>query len=135
MFKITPIQDKTRQNEICEIFGVEFRPDAFGYIMFDIDTEELMGFSQFEVGEVGYIYDLLPAKGTNDFEAMFILGRQTMNFIDICGNHSCKASKNSGDARLLRAIGFKEQGEELFCDMTGMFDGHCSGHAVELNDK
>ena len=103
--------------------------------MFDIDTEELMGFSQFEVGDVGYIYDLIPAQGTTDFEAMFILGRQTMNFIDICGNHICKASRSAGDARLLRAIGFKEQGDELFCDMTGMFDGHCSGHAVDLNNK
>ena len=122
MFKITPIQDKTRQKEICDLLGTEFRPDAFGYIMFDIDTESLMGFSQFEVGEIGFIYDLLPAKGTDDFEAMFILGRQTMNFIDICGNHICRASENAGDARLLRAIGFKDMGDGLFCDMTGMFD-------------
>ena len=135
MFKITPIQDKTRQKEISESLGTKFRPDAFGYIMFDIETDELMGFSQFEIGEFGYIYDLLPAKNTNDFEAMFILGRQTMNFIDICRNHTCKALKTAGDTRLLRAIGFKEQDDELFCDMTGMFDGHCSGHAVKLEDK
>ena len=135
MFKITPIQDKTRQKEICELFSVEFRPDAFGYIMFDIDTEEFMGFSQFEVGEVGLIYDLLPAKGSDDFEAMFILGRQTMNFIDVCGNHTCRARDGAGDTRLLRAIGFKDFGDGLFCDMTGMFDGHCSGHAVELDKK
>ena len=135
MFKITPIQEKTRQKEICEIFGAEFRPEAFGYIMYDIDTDALMGFSQFEILTEGYIYDLLPAEGTDDFEAMFILGRQTMNFIDICGNHTCRASKTAGDARLLRAIGFKEQGNDLFCDMTGMFDGHCSGHPVDLNEK
>ena len=135
MFKIEPIQDKTRQKEICESLGTEFRPEAFGYIMFDIDTEAFMGFSQFEIGEIGYIYDLLPAKGTDDFEAMFILGRQTMNFIDGCGNHTCKASATAGDARLLRAIGFKEYEGELFSDMTGMFDGHCSGHAVDLESK
>ena len=94
-----------------------------------------MGFSQFEVGEAGYIYDLLPAVGSDDFEAMFILGRQTMNFIDLCGNHICKARKDAGDARLLRAIGFKGEGDELSCDMTGMFDGHCSGHAVKLDEE
>ena len=135
MFKITPIQDKSRQKEICESLETEFHPEAFGYIMFDIDTEKLMGFSQFEVGEIGYIYDLLPAKDVDDFEAMFILGRQTMNFIDICGNHICKAKENAGDARLLRAIGFKESDGELYCDMTGMFDGHCSGHPVDLEKK
>ena len=135
MFKITPIQEKTRQKEICALFGTEFRPEAFGYIMYDIDTEALMGFSQFEIGDTGYIYDLLPAKGDDDFEAMFILGRQTMNFIDICGAHTCYARKHAGNARLLRAIGFKDKDESLFCDMTGMFDGHCSGHAVELEEK
>ena len=135
MFKITPIQEKARQKEICDSLGTEFRPEAFGYIMFDIDTEKLMGFSQFEVGEIGYIYDLLSAKDVDDFEAMFILGRQTMNFIDICGNHICKAKDDAGDARLLRAIGFKESNGELYCDMTGMFDGHCSGHPVDLEKK
>lgn len=133
MFKITPVQEKSRQKELCALFGAEYRPDAFGYIMYDVDTEEPMGFSQFEILSEGYIYDLLPAVDTDDFEAMFILGRQTMNFIDICGAHTCRANKLAGDPRLLRAIGFKEDGDELFCDMTGMFDGHCSGHAVDLN--
>ena len=135
MFKITPIQEKSRQKEICDIFGVEFRPDCFGYIMYDIDTEKLMGFSQFEILSEGYIYDLLPINGSDDFEAMFILGRQTMNFIDICGAHTCYARKGCGNERLLRAIGFKECENGLFCDMTGMFDGHCSGHAVELDKE
>ena len=132
MFKITPIQDKARQKEICENFKVEFRPEAFAYIMFDIDSGMLMGMSQFEIGEVGYIYDLKEAAGCDDFEAMFILARQTMNFIDLCGVHTCYADKNAAEERLLRAIGFKETDGKLFCDMTGMFDGHCSGHKVEL---
>lgn len=135
MFKITPIQDKAKQKEICELFGAKFRPDAFGYIMYDIDTDEFMGFSQFEILSEGVIYDLLPTKDTDDFEAMFILGRQTMNFIDLCGVHICKAEKESGDSRLLRAIGFKEIDGVLFCDMTGMFDGHCSGHPVDIEKK
>ena len=132
MFKITPIQDKTRQSEVCLTCGVEFKPDAFAYQMFDIDTEEIMGIAQFEIGEHGYIYDLRPTLNTDDFEAMFILGRQTMNFIDLCGAHTCYADKNAAEERLLKAIGFKETEGRLFCDMTGMFDGHCSGHKVEL---
>lgn len=128
MFKITPIQDKTRQKEICALFGVEFRDEAFAYIMFDIDTDALMGMSQFEIGEIGYIYDIKEAAGLDDFEAMFILARQTMNFIDLCGAHTCLASKNAAPERLLLAAGFKEQNGELFCNMTGMFDGNCGGH-------
>ena len=132
MFKITPIQDKTRQNEVCLACGVEFKPDAFAYQMFDIDTEEIMGIAQFEIGEHGYIYDLRPAPSIDDFEAMFILGRQTMNFIDLCGVHTCYADKTAADEKLLKAIGFKETDGKLFCNMQGMFDGHCSGHKVEL---
>lgn len=128
MFKITPIQDKARQKEICTSFGVEFRPEAFAYIMFDIDSGEPMGMSQFEIGESGYIYDIKEAPTHNDFEAMFILARQTMNFIDLCGAHTCCAYKTTAPEKLLKSIGFKEKDGEYFCDMTGMFDGNCGGH-------
>ena len=132
MFKITPIQDKTRQKEICELCGAEFRADAFAYQMYDIDSGEIMGMSQFEIGEVGYIYDIKEAPGLDDFEAMFILARQTMNFIDLCGNHSCYALCDTAPERLMRAIGFKKKEDKYFCEMTGMFDGHCDGHKVEI---
>ncbi|MBR3806374.1 MAG: hypothetical protein IKJ13_06025 [Clostridia bacterium] len=133
MFKITPTQDKTRQKEICELCGAEFRPDALCYEMIDTGDGHLMGMAQFDLGKEGYIYDLKEANGLSDFEAMFILGRQTMNFIDSCGAHSCYASPDAGDEKLLHAIGFrKNDGGEYFRDMTGMFDGHCDGHEVKL---
>mgnify|MGYP003309196698 CR=1 FL=1 len=132
MFKITPIQDKTRQKEICDKCGAVFREDFFAYEMYECETLELMGMSQFEIGESGYIYDLKEAPECDDFEAMFILARQTMNFIDLCENHTCYASKDAGKERLLRAVGFKEIDGQMYCDMTGMFDGNCGGHKVEL---
>lgn len=128
MFKITPIQEKTRQKEICEICGAEYHPDAFAYQMYDIESGELMGMTQFEIGEYGYIYDIKEAPARDDFEAMFILARQTMNFIDLCGAHSCHAASNAANERLLIAIGFKKADEDYFCDMSGMFDGNCGEH-------
>ena len=129
MFKITPIQNKARQEEICALFGVPYRPMAFAYILFDHDSGDVMGMSQFEIltGE-GYIYELKEAPDSSDNEAMFILGRQTMNFIDLCGAHLCRASLDAGDTRLMSAIGFKCKDGEYFADMTGMFDGKCDGH-------
>ncbi len=133
MFKITPVQDKTRQKEICEICRVEFRPEALAYEMIDLDDGHLMGMAQFDIGEVGYIYDLKEAPDLSDFEAMFILGRQTMNFIDMCGTHNCKADKNGADEKLLHAIGFrKNDSGEYICNTEGMFNGHCDGHEVKL---
>ncbi len=134
MFKITPIQDKARQKEVCELCGAEYRPDFFAYIMYDCDSGAVMGMSQFEIGREGYISDLREIPGGEDFEAMFILGRQTMNFINLCGAEACRADKTAGEARLLRAIGFKE-GEDgtLLCALSGMFDGHCDGHTAAGN--
>ena len=124
-----------RQKDICELFGTEFREEAFAYILYDHDTGDVMGMSQFEIlsGE-GYIFDLREAPDSSDREAMFILGRQTMNFIDTCGAHKCKMAKDAAAPRLASAIGFKpcEDGT-LFADMRGMFDGHCSSHAVKLD--
>ena len=128
MFKISPVQDSGLQRKYAELCGIEYREGSFAYAMTDKDTGALMGMSQFEIGAgVGYIFDLQNAKGHEDYEAMFILGRATMNFIDLCENHICRASKTAGNAQLLHAIGFRDGGEHLECDMTGMFDGHCSG--------
>ncbi len=133
MFKITPTQDKTRQNENCKLCGAEFHPDAFAYQMVDAEDGHLMGMAQFDIGQCGYIYNIKEAFGLSDFEAMFILGRQTMNFIDSCGAHTCYAAADAGDEKLLHAIGFrKNENGEYFKDMAGMFDGHCDGHEVKL---
>ena len=130
MFKITPVQDPSVAREYAALCNIEIREGAFIYAMTDVETGNLMGMSQFEImGEYGYIYNLSEAPGLNDFEAMFILGRQTMNFIDLCGAHLCRADKHASRAELLKAIGFKESADTyLACDMSGMFDGsHCSG--------
>lgn len=134
MFKITPINSPDEQKIVAEAVGCEYRPMYFGYVMRDCETEELMGFSQFEITkDGGYIADLREVPGKNDVEAMFILGRQTMNFIDLMGMHTAYANKDGGDERLLHAIGFRELPDgRLFVNMEGMFEGHCSGHTVEL---
>lgn len=130
MFKISPIQEAESQSLYAKMCGADYKEGCFAYGMKDVESGELMGFSQFEIGEgVGHITDLRPRLNTSDNEAMFILGRATMNFIDLCGAHLCTADKNASDPALLHAIGFKtEKDGLLFCDMNGMFDGHCEGH-------
>ena len=134
MFKITPIQTVEEQAKLANSVGTTLKPGYFAYKMIDNDTQELMGFSQFEIrDDHGYISDLL-SNGEIDYEAMFILGRATMNFIDLCGNHTCRAASNAAEERLIKAIGFKltEDGD-YFADMTDMFSGHCDGKAVDLD--
>ena len=130
MFKIAPIQDKELQKKYAEACNAEFIPDFFAYSMINQENSILMGIAQFEINDDGgYIKDLKPRIGYDDFEAMFILGRATMNFIDLCGKHTCFADSNTGDERLLKSIGFKLTSDNrYFADTTGMFDGNCSGH-------
>lgn len=133
MFKISPIQSFDEQRLVAKKCGRTAKEGFFAYVMRDCETLEVLGFSQFEILNGGYLSDLYPAVGNDDFEAMFILGRATMNFIDACGAHVCRASGDAADEKLLRAIGFKPEGDEFTVDMTGMFDGsHCSGKAVKL---
>ena len=131
MFKIYPIQDISTQQRYARLCGTEVRVGAFAYAMADSKTQEPMGFAQFEItASGGVLYDLRPVVGLNDFEAMFILGRATMNFIDTCGCHTISATNESADEKLLKAIGLRTtDGYNFHCDMTGFFDGsHCKGH-------
>ena len=128
MFHIRPIESKDEQRELCALCSAIYDEDCLAYGAY-IDGK-FAGISQFRLGNAGYIADLRPKNGVDDFEVMFIMGRTTMNFIDLCGIHTCYAAKTAGDRRLLLAIGFREtEGEnDLFANMTGMFDGsHCAG--------
>ena len=130
MFKIEAIQDIKSQEIYAKACGTVAKEGFFAYAMYDMQTGEPMGFAQFDIQDgVGYIIDLKEAVGKSDFEAMFILGRSTMNFIDLCGAHKAKIAKDAGDESLINAIGFKpDENGEFFCDMTGFFEGNCGNH-------
>lgn len=126
MFKIQPIQSKSEQQDICKLCGAEYRDGYFAYAMKDSKTGNLMGFSQFEInGSEGYISDIRAVSLTDDFEAMFILGRATMNFIDLCGAHTAKAPMTAASVTLMLSLGFKESDGIYVADMTNMFNGKC----------
>ena len=128
MLKVLPIQSKTEQEDICKKCNVEFKPDLLAYSA-TVD-DELRGVSQFKLtAEGGLVYDVAPAVDTYDFEALFVLGRGTLNIIDLCGVHYAiyKGSVESEEKlRLLKAIGFKEtETGSLELDLTGFFTDHC----------
>ena len=128
MLKVLPIQSKSEQEEICKKCGVEYTPDLLASSA-TVD-DELRGVSQFKLtAEGGLVYDIAPAIDTFDFEALFVLGRGTLNFIDLCGVHYAiyKGSVETEEKeRLLRAIGFKKlENGSLEVDLNGFFTDHC----------
>lgn len=128
MLKVLPIQSKEAQKEICESCGVEFKPDLLAYSATVNDI--LMGVSQFKLTDKGgIIYDLAPARDTFDFEALFVLGRGTLNFIDLCGVHNALfigAIPDAQTERLIKAVGFKKDDDGSFAvNLEGFFTDHC----------
>lgn len=128
MLKVLPIQSKSEQEDICKKCNVEFKPDLLAYSA-TVDGE-LRGVSQFKLtAEGGLVYDIAPAIDTYDFEALFVLGRGTLNFIDLCGVHYAfylGAAETEEKERLLRAIGFKKTDSgSLEIDLNGFFTDHC----------
>ena len=129
MFKIYPIQDEETKKTYAEACGTSVTAGTFAYGMMDAESHAIMGFSQFDLdGERATLYDLREVIGQNDFEAIFILGRATLEFMERCGSTECLAKKDAADATLLRAIGLRNETDEGFLGrIEGMSDGHCSG--------
>ncbi|MBR0443215.1 MAG: hypothetical protein IIX15_02640 [Clostridia bacterium] len=135
MLKVFPIQDKNEQATLCARCDVNFDADLLAYQATVDDV--FVGICQFKLQpEGGILYDLAPLKGdAPDFEAIFVLGRAALNFIDLCGIHQAFFD---GDATvpgesLLRAIGFRPdetQNGRLGMDLTDFFTSpckHCGG--------
>ena len=128
MLKVLPIQSKDHQKECAEKCAVPYIADALAYEA-TVDGA-LVGICQFRVtADGGLIYDLASLPGIDDFESMFIMGRGTLNFIDLCGVHRARFIGEVKDATLLRAVGFKENSEGIFeINLEGFFEDHCHNH-------
>ena len=128
MLKVLPIQSKISQEEICLRCGVEYDPDLLAYSA-TVD-DELAGVCQFKLTDKGgMVYDLAPVKDSFDFEAMFVLGRGTLNFIDLCGVHYAiyrGEVKDEQIERLVKAVGFKLTERGTYeVNLEGFFTDHC----------
>lgn len=128
MLKVLPIQSKIIQEDICLRCGVKYDPDLLAYSA-SVDGQ-LAGVCQFKLSDKGgLIYDLAPAKNFFDFEAMFVLGRGTLNFIDLCNVHYakyCGEIKDEQTERLVKAVGFKLTDEGSYeVNLEGFFTDHC----------
>ena len=130
MLIIKPIEDKNEQKEITALCGIEYKPELFSYKAHN--DGELLACAQFDINEKGAVIDAMrQVIGTSeDFEGMFILGRAVLNFLDLCGVVTAyyPSPANESEARLARAIGFKEIDGVLTATLTGMFDAKCDGH-------
>lgn len=135
MLKVVPIQTKTEQEAACARCGVAFRPDDMAYHAL-IDGE-LKGLCQFTMdGEGGHLHHLAtvkdaPLSDRDRAEALFVLGRATLNFIDLCGVHKAYFEDAAfTEEGMIRSIGFSRlEDGRWFMDLEGFFTSeHCNCH-------
>lgn len=128
MLIIRPIEEKAQQETFALSCGVPYRVNDLAYAAYS--DGNFIAISQFRVCDThGILDDLALIPCSDDREALFILGRQTLNWIDLLGIHFCRARTNTADPRLLSLMGFiPSDTGDLIADMTHMFDGSCGGH-------
>jgi hypothetical protein len=128
MLKVLPIPTKQQQEELCARCAIPFEADLLAYQATVNDV--FVGMCQFKLSpEGGILYHLAPLANTPvDNEALFVMGRAALNFIDLCGIHTAfyDGDESLPGAQLLHAVGFRknEQGR-LEMDLTGFFTTPC----------
>ena len=127
MLIIKPIQDKKYQEEVCKLCGFNFDPTLFAYS--EKENDKLIAGCQFDIlGKDSLISDFGMVIGENeDLEALIILGRSVMNFLELSGAEACVFNTSSSDdERYAKALGFKLQDNKYQINLKGLFDSKCS---------
>jgi hypothetical protein len=87
MLKVLPIQSKQEQQTLCLRCGIPFESELLAYAA-TVD-DRFVGMCQFTLQpEGGIVYHLAPVLGEEvDTQALFVMGRAALNFIDLCDVH------------------------------------------------
>ncbi len=125
MLIIKPIQDKEYQKEVARHCDYCYREECFAYSA-KID-ETLIASCQFDIlGKNAVITDFAQVVGVDDdIEAMIILGRAVMNFMELSGAENC-IYKPDNAKKYASMLGFKTIDGEYKINLKGLFDGKCS---------
>ena len=127
LIKVLPIQSKTEQELACARCGIPFEAELLAY-QATVD-EVFVGVCQFKLSaEGGIICDFASAKDYEGdlFEPLFVMGRGTLNFIDLCGVHNAFFDADFSDEGMIRAIGFtKNDNGRYEVNLVGFFDEPC----------
>lgn len=125
MLEVLPIQTKEEQEKICAICKVPFRTELLAYRA-SVDGE-LRGVCQFTMDrDGGRIVDFAPVPDRYEFEPMFVMGRATLNFIDLCGVHRAFFDAACDNETLIKAIGFAKNADGRYeMNLTDFFKEPC----------
>ena len=125
MLEVLPIQEKSEQELLCARCNIPFDTELLAYKA--LVDGELHGICQFTMNpDGGRILHFAAAPDRYDFESMFVMGRATLNFIDLCGVHRAFFDADCDNEILIRAIGFSRNSDGRYeMDLTDFFKEPC----------
>ncbi len=131
MLEVLPIQTKIEQEAACARCGVDYDPDCMAYHA--LVDGELCGITQFFMDEVGGHIRTLAAvrdkvlSNRDRAESLFVLGRATLNFIDLCGVHfALFEDEHFSEEGMIKSIGFlRDETGRWVMDLEGFFTEPC----------
>jgi len=125
MLTVLPIQSKDEQKELCKVCGVEFVENAFAY---RADDGDFIGICQFTFeNNAGYIINLSYAPSVEDNEAMIIMLRAAMSFMNRCGLVDSYIYENATTPTLLRVSGYKLNDDgKYYLNLDKFYNTPCS---------
>ena len=138
MLEVLPIQEKSEQELLCARCNVPFDTELLAYKA--LVDGELRGVCQFTMDEEGgHIHDLAMVRDVeftdrDRIESLFVMGRATLNFIDLCGVHVAYFEDGNFDGDgMIKSIGFtKQEDGRWFLDLTDFFVEPCQhGHGLK----
>ncbi len=128
MLIIKKIPEAEFQEYLCSLCNVEYDGEYEAFSCYE--NERFVAICQFKCnGGTAYIKDLRCREGVSDSEALIIMGRGVLNYVDLHGTHKAECSPCASAETIILATGFKkDQNGVYFVDLNGFFDGKCSGH-------
>ena len=124
MLKIIPVQNKTEQAQFCLQCQTKDDPRAFCY-QITVD-EKTVGICLFSLrGKTGRLDALRNTPDAEDVDALFIAGRQALNFMELSGAKDATADETTISKDLLRRIGFRQTEQGMQMHIAGFFNAPC----------
>ena len=126
MLRARALRDIGEQKNCCSVCGMQHNPDMLYFAIFENETD-CLGTLEFRFTKEGAkITNVKPKEGTYDDEAMFILGKATLNFIDLVGPKYVEYAAD--DEKLCRLLEFFPKNGVMQVNLTGYFDEPCKRH-------
>ena len=126
MISVTPIQEKDEQQRLCALCHIPFRAELLAYAARN-DAGEFAGICQFGMNaEGGHIHHLASPKSDDPDDALFVMGRAALNFMDLCGTKVAFFDGSNVSDALLRRIGFTPDQKGVYSlSLEGFFNHPC----------